>query len=93
MDSCGEYMLLASELAKRRFGDRARVGIEESAMPEACRWMARVKVRNDVALSKSAESPAAAARKLVEDMAGTLSTVAAQDRAILNGVARLNIGG
>lgn len=94
MDSCGEYLQVASRLAKRRFGNRATVGVSErgSTFPADVRWVARAWLRDEVVAEGAATCPEDAARRLGEDLAEPMTRQVANDRALLDGAARAGIG-
>lgn len=94
MDRCGQYLGVAADAAKRRFGVRATVAIEESTsvFPERHRWVARVRVRNDVVFSRSAPLPEAAARLLADALVAMAERDVTAGRALLDRAAVAGIG-
>lgn len=93
MDSCGEYLMLAAVLAKRQYGRRATVSIDESppSFPDDHRWSARVKLDREAVDSRAGATPELAARRLAESLTGAVSEATAGDRAALNSATRLGL--
>lgn len=94
MDRCGELLQLASKTAKHRFGDRATVSLDErpSSFPDKDRWVARVRLRDEVMADGSASEPEDAAKRLVEELAAPVTRQHAADGAVLDRLARVGIG-
>lgn len=94
MDRCGEYLQVASLLAKRQYGRRATVCVDESppSFPDDHRWTARAKVDREVVETRSGVSPELAARRLAESLTSVVGLVAAEDRAMLDSASRLGLG-
>lgn len=93
MDRCGQFLQVASTAAKRRFGERAAVAIEEKpSFPPAHRWCAQVRSRGDVLLSRGAASPEHAARALADALVVVVAEAHAADSSLLEGAALAGIG-
>lgn len=93
MDRTGQFLQVASVAAKRRYGARAGVTIEEKvAFPDEHRWCAQVRQRGDVLESRGGCSPEDAARRLADALVGVVAEVHAADRALLDGAALAGLG-
>lgn len=93
MDRCGQFLMVASTAAKRRFGERATVALDEKlSFPPDRRWCAQVKVRGDVMLSRAAASPEGASRILALALVYDVAAVHAADGALLDSAALAGLG-
>lgn len=93
MDSCGRFLEVAAALAKRRYGKRATVSLDESpaSFPDDHRWSARVRVDRETADSRCGANPEQAARRLAESLTAAVSAATAGDRASLDTASRLGL--
>lgn len=93
MDRCGELLQIAARTAKHRFGGRATVSLDErpTSFPDHVRWVARVRLRDEILAEGSAWAPEEAARRLVEDLAGPVTRQYAADGAMLDSLARVGV--
>lgn len=93
MDRCGQFLQVAATAAKRRFGERAAVALEEKAsFPSEHRWCAQVKVRGDVMLSRASASPEGASRLLANALVYDVAAGHAADRALMDSAALAGLG-
>ena len=93
MDRTGQFLLVASAAAKRRYGERAGVTIEEKvSFPDQHRWSAQVRQRGDTLLSRGAASPEDAARLLANALVYDVAVEHAADGALLDGAALAGLG-
>lgn len=93
MDSCGAFLEVASRFAKRRYGARATVSLDESppSFPDNHRWSARVRLDRETVDSRAGATPEEAVSRLAETLTGAVSRAVAADRAMLDSASRLGL--
>lgn len=81
-----KHLEIASAAAKRRFGERATVMVEETppSYPPRCRWHASARVRGGIVFSRWASRPGVATKLLADALMAMIAQQARADRQLFD---------